>query len=90
MIAVAKHAGQQTAARRFGADDVCAPGPRCTSRARASPARAGWSAIGGRELLLGGFDRVLDCVGSGASLEQAITVDAAARPRDPRRHARRS
>ena len=25
LICVAKHAGQQTAARRFGADDVCAP-----------------------------------------------------------------
>ena len=25
IIVVAKHAGQQTAARRFGADDVCAP-----------------------------------------------------------------
>ena len=25
LIAVAKHSGQQTAARRFGADDVCAP-----------------------------------------------------------------
>jgi len=28
----------------------------------------------GRELLLGGFDRVLDCVGSGESLEQATTI----------------
>jgi threonine dehydrogenase-like Zn-dependent dehydrogenase len=28
----------------------------------------------GRELLLGGFDAVLDCVGSGATLEAAVTV----------------
>jgi threonine dehydrogenase-like Zn-dependent dehydrogenase len=29
---------------------------------------------GNREVLLGGFDRVLDCVGSGESIEQAITI----------------
>ena len=28
-------------------------------------------------MLLGGFDRVLDCVGSGASIEQAITITRA-------------
>jgi threonine dehydrogenase-like Zn-dependent dehydrogenase len=42
LIAVAKHAGQQTAARRFGADDVCAP-DRLYVEGAGSPARAGSS-----------------------------------------------
>jgi threonine dehydrogenase-like Zn-dependent dehydrogenase len=77
ILCVAKHRGQEGAARRFGADDVCAPDRLHVDGARLTGARrlVGHQA---RELLLGGFDRVLDCVGSGASLEQAITV---ARPR---------
>jgi threonine dehydrogenase-like Zn-dependent dehydrogenase len=77
VLAVAKHRGQEGAARRFGADDVCAPDRLHIEGARITGARR---LVGhqGRELLLGGFDRVLDCVGSGASLEQAVTV---ARPR---------
>ncbi len=73
LIAVAKHPGQQTAARRFGADDVCAPDRIHLEGARITRARR-LVGHGGRELLLGGFDRVLDCVGSGASVEQAITI----------------
>jgi threonine dehydrogenase-like Zn-dependent dehydrogenase len=77
ILCVAKHRGQEGAARRFGADDVCPPDRLHVDGARVTGARR---LVGhqGRELLLGGFDRVLDCVGSGASLEQAITV---ARPR---------
>jgi threonine dehydrogenase-like Zn-dependent dehydrogenase len=77
VLAVAKHKGQEGAARRFGADDVCAPDRVHLEGARLTGARR---LVGhqGRELLLGGFDRVLDCVGSGASLEQATTI---ARPR---------
>jgi threonine dehydrogenase-like Zn-dependent dehydrogenase len=73
VLAVAKHRGQEGAARRFGADDVCAPAKLHIEGARMTGARR---LVGhqGRELLLGGFDRVLDCVGSGASLEQAVTV----------------
>ena len=58
---------------RFGADDVCAPDRLYIEGARITHSRR---LVGhqGRELLLGGFDRVLDCVGTGASLEQAITV----------------
>ena len=76
LIAVAKHSGQQTAARRFGADDVCAPDRIYIEGARITNSRR---LIGhqGREMLLGGFDRVLDCVGSGASLEQATTITRA-------------
>jgi threonine dehydrogenase-like Zn-dependent dehydrogenase len=77
ILCVAKHRGQEGAARRLGADDVCPPERAHVEGARITGARR---LVGhqGRELLLGGFDRVLDCVGSGASLEQAITV---ARPR---------
>jgi threonine dehydrogenase-like Zn-dependent dehydrogenase len=76
LIAVAKHAGQQTAARRFGADDVCAPDRVYIEGARITNSRR---LVGhqGREMLLGGFDCVLDCVGSGASLEQATTLTRA-------------
>jgi threonine dehydrogenase-like Zn-dependent dehydrogenase len=77
LICVAKHPGQQTAARRFGADDVCAPEQLYVEGARITHSRR-LVGHGGRELLLGGFDRVLDCVGSGTSIEQAITI---ARPR---------
>jgi len=73
LLAVAKHKGQEGAARRFGADDVCAPDRLHIEGARLTGARR---LVGhqGRELLLGGFDRVLDCVGSGESLEQATTI----------------
>jgi threonine dehydrogenase-like Zn-dependent dehydrogenase len=76
LICVAKHPGQQTAARRFGADDVCAPERIYIEGARITNSRR---LVGhqNRELLLGGFDRVLDCVGSGASLEQATTITRA-------------
>src|SRR4051812_1324609 len=76
VIAVAKHGGQQTAARRFGADDVCAPDRVYIDGARVTNSRR---LVGhqNREMLLGGFDRVLDCVGTGASLEQATTITRA-------------
>jgi threonine dehydrogenase-like Zn-dependent dehydrogenase len=77
ILCVAKHPGQEGAARRLGADEVCPPDRLHVTGARVTGARR---LVGhqGRELLLGGFDRVLDCVGSGPSLAQAVTV---ARPR---------
>ncbi|HYY20461.1 MAG TPA: zinc-binding dehydrogenase [Thermoleophilaceae bacterium] len=73
VVAVAKHRGQELEARRLGADEVCAPGDLHLAGARLTGARR---LVGhaGRELLLGGFDAVLDCVGSGATLEAAVTV----------------
>jgi threonine dehydrogenase-like Zn-dependent dehydrogenase len=73
LICVAKHPGQHSAARRFGADDVCTPDRLYIEGARITGARR---LVGhqNRELLLGGFDRVLDCVGTGVSIEQAITI----------------
>src|SRR6185503_7815361 len=70
---VAKHAEQQTAARRFGDDDVCTPEQLYIEGARITHSRR-LVGHGGSELLLGGFDRVLDCVGTGTSIEQAITI----------------
>jgi threonine dehydrogenase-like Zn-dependent dehydrogenase len=76
VLCVAKHPGQEAAARRLGADHACKPGELHTEGARLTGARR---LVGhqGRELLLGGFDRVLDCVGSGASLAAAVTVTRA-------------
>ncbi len=77
IVAVAKHRGQELEARRMGADDVYAPGELHLRGARLTGARR-LVGHGGRELLLGGFDAVLDCVASGATLEAAVT---AVRPR---------
>ena len=73
VLAVAKHAGQAHEARRLGADQVASPQSFHLEGARITGARR---LVGhqGRELLLGGFDSVLDCVGSGASIEAAITA----------------
>jgi len=77
VVCAAKHSGQAAAARRLGADETCTPPELHGAGARLTGARR-LVGHGGRELLLGGFDGVLDCVGSGASVEAAIT---AARPR---------
>lgn len=76
IVCVAKHRGQELEARRLGADRVCGPDELHLEGTRLTGARR---LVGHqrRELLLGGFEAVLDCVGSGASLEQAVT---AARP----------
>ena len=71
ILAVAKHRGQELEARRAGADHVTAPDRLHLDGARITGARR-LVGHGGRELLLGGFDAVLDCVGSGVSLEAAV------------------
>jgi len=77
VLAVAKHRGQELEARRSGADHTCSAERLHLDGARLTGARR---LIGhqGRELLLGGFDAVLDCVGTGTSIEAAVT---AVRPR---------
>lgn len=77
ILAVAKHRGQELEVRRAGADHVCTPDRLRLDGARITGARR-LVGHGGRELLLGGFDAVVDCVGSGPSLEAAV---AAVRPR---------
>jgi threonine dehydrogenase-like Zn-dependent dehydrogenase len=77
ILAVAKHRGQELEVRRAGADHVCSPGRLHLDGARVTGARR-LIGHGGHELLLGGFDAIVDCVGSGASLEAAVS---AVRPR---------
>jgi threonine dehydrogenase-like Zn-dependent dehydrogenase len=77
IVAVAKHRGQEQEARRMGADEVYAPDELHLRGGRLTGARR-LVGHGGRELLLGGFDAVFDCVASGRSLESAVT---ATRPR---------
>ena len=77
VLAVAKHDGQLSEAMRMGADHVCTPDRLHLEAARLTGARRLVGRISG-ELLLGGLDGVLDCVGSSASLQAAVS---AARPR---------
>lgn len=77
ILCAAKHPAQEHAARRFGADHACPPDRLHFEGARLTGARRLVGRLG-RELLVGGFDVVLDCVGSGASLQAAVS---AARPR---------
>lgn len=77
VLCAAKHRAQELEARRLGADHTCAPEDLHLEGARLTGARR-LVGHGGRELLLGGFDTVLDCIGTGASIESAVT---ATRPR---------
>jgi threonine dehydrogenase-like Zn-dependent dehydrogenase len=77
VLAVAKHPGQQGEAMRMGADRTCAPADLHLEAARMTGGRRLVGRISG-ELLLGGLDGVLDCVGSSASLQAAVS---ATRPR---------
>ncbi len=76
VLAVAKHPGQAHLARRLGADRVCAPDRLHLEAARLTGGRRLVAPVGG-ELLLGGLDAVLDCVGSSASLQAAVTATRA-------------
>jgi threonine dehydrogenase-like Zn-dependent dehydrogenase len=76
IVCAAKHRGQELEARRLGADRVCASGALHLEATHVCGARR-LVGRGGRELLLGGFDSVLDCVGSGESLEQSVTATRA-------------
>ena len=68
IIAGAKHDVQRRLAADLGADVVVAPG----EMARAVRRQTRSLAVGGR--LSGGADVVVDCVGSAASLEQALAI----------------
>jgi threonine dehydrogenase-like Zn-dependent dehydrogenase len=68
VIVGAKHPDQQTEARRLGADVAVAPGE--VRRAVRRAARC--LAVG--ERLSGGADVVLDCVGNGASIQEALAI----------------
>jgi threonine dehydrogenase-like Zn-dependent dehydrogenase len=70
VIVAAKHPEQRAFARDFGADVIVEPGVLDRAVRRASQSmRAG-------DQLTGGVDAVIDCVGSDASLAQALRVVA--------------
>jgi threonine dehydrogenase-like Zn-dependent dehydrogenase len=73
VLAAAKHDGQRSEAMRLGADHTCTPDRIALEAARLTGARRLVGRISG-ELLLGGVDGVLDCVGSSASLQAAVSV----------------
>jgi threonine dehydrogenase-like Zn-dependent dehydrogenase len=70
ILATAKHPDQRRWAKELGADVVCAPG----ELARAVRAATGSMVVGGQ--LTGGVPAVVDCVGSEATLAQALAVVA--------------
>jgi len=73
---VAKHPRQAQLARELGADEVVAPSAaltavrRSTSAVRLTPERGG-------DLLLGGVDVAVECVGSASALAQALRATRA-------------
>jgi threonine dehydrogenase-like Zn-dependent dehydrogenase len=69
-VATAKHPDQRSWAKELGADVVCAPG----ELARSIRSATGSMRIG--DQLTGGVPAVVDCVGSEASLTQALQVVA--------------
>lgn len=71
LIATAKHPIQRELARALGADRVVAPGELTRTIRSASH-----SFVVGATQLTGGFDVVVDCVGSEASVSQALSVVA--------------
>lgn len=82
LLVAAKHAEQRRWARELGATDVVEPAGlgRAVRRVTGSMAVGGRSEGGGEVhggpdmQLTGGVDVVIDCVGSGASLRQALAV----------------
>jgi threonine dehydrogenase-like Zn-dependent dehydrogenase len=68
LIVAAKHPEQRAAARRLGATDVAAPEELARAVRRADRCQV----VG--ERLSGGADVVLDCVGSDATIEQALAL----------------
>jgi threonine dehydrogenase-like Zn-dependent dehydrogenase len=70
ILATAKHPEQRRWAKQLGADVVCAPG----ELARSVRATTGSMVVG--DQLTGGVPAVVDCVGSEASLTQALRVVA--------------
>jgi threonine dehydrogenase-like Zn-dependent dehydrogenase len=77
LIALVRHHGQANLMKRFGADDVVIS-PRSESSAvrydRIAALFGGRRipALFGNQAMIGGFDLVYDCVGSGASLTDAM------------------
>jgi threonine dehydrogenase-like Zn-dependent dehydrogenase len=76
IVAVAKHPFQQEAARRRGANEVVSPTPEGTFFERLAAITGGrlYKGYTGRPILMGGVERVYDCIGSAATIETALRV----------------
>ena len=74
LVAVAKHPSQRKLARELGADQVVRPGEHKRAARRLSGSLALEAGDGSIERLTGGVDLVVDCVGTGDSLEQSLDV----------------
>jgi threonine dehydrogenase-like Zn-dependent dehydrogenase len=74
LIAVAKHPVQREFATELGADTVVRPSELARAVRRSTGTLALERRSGGIERLAGGADVVLDCVGTGASLSEALAV----------------
>ena len=71
LTALARHPHQAQAARHSGADEVVTGGEVYAQMARLTGGRA-YTAPLNRGMLMGGFDVVYDCVGSAASITDAL------------------
>jgi len=71
LTALAKYAHQAEAARRLGADEVIMGSDGYAAVARAAGAKH-YTAWMNKGMLLGGFDVIYDCVGSGATIEDSL------------------
>ncbi len=71
ITALARHAHQVEAARRFGADEVITSSHRYREVARVTGAKH-YHAPMNKGMLLGGFEVIYDCVGTGSTIEDSL------------------
>ena len=76
VVAVAKHRFQQDAARRCGAHEVVAPTPERELFEHVAALTGGTLYRGyiGRPILMGGVQRIYDCIGSAATIETGLRL----------------
>jgi threonine dehydrogenase-like Zn-dependent dehydrogenase len=76
VIAVAKHPFQQQAARRCGAHEVISPRPEHEFFERIAALTGGtlYRGYTGPPILVGGVQRIYDCIGSAATIETGLRV----------------
>jgi threonine dehydrogenase-like Zn-dependent dehydrogenase len=71
LVAMARYPHQAEAALRLGAAEVISPGEGYAGVARATKAKY-YTAPMNKGMLLGGFDLIYDCVGSGSTIEDSL------------------
>jgi L-iditol 2-dehydrogenase len=76
ILAVAKYGFQQQLARQLGADEVLAPRPErdlIATVAKLTGARS-YQPLRGKPILMGGVQRIYDCVGSAGTIETSLRL----------------